>query len=99
VGCGGDSADDFCSVGDDIEAVDPTAEDFDNDAFQEALGDAADAAPDEIKEDVETLRDAFEGVDLSDPETIGDPEVIEKFSDPDLQEAGERITAFTKDNC
>jgi hypothetical protein len=99
VGCGGGSTEDFCSVGDDIEAVDPTAADFDNEAFQDALADAVEAAPDDIKADVETLRDAFEGVDLSDPEAIADPDVIEKLSTPDLQEAGNRITAFTEDNC
>jgi len=99
VGCGG-STEDFCNVGDDIEAIDPADADFDSDDFQDALADAVDAAPDDIRDDLETVRDAFEGVDLSDPEAIaGDPEVMKRLSDPELEEAFGRVSSYTDDNC
>jgi len=100
VGCGGDSTEDFCNVGDDLQAVNPAEADFDSEAFQDALADAVDTAPDDIREDLETVRDAFEGVDLSDPEAIAaDPEVMESLSAPELQEAFGRVSTFTEENC
>ena len=100
VACGGDdSADEFCSVGDEIEAIDPAATDFDSDDFQQALEDAADSAPDEIKDDVETVQDAFQDVDFSDPETLADPDLMDKLSNPELTEAGDRVTAYVEEHC
>lgn len=100
VACGGDdSAEEFCSVGDEVEAIDPTAADFDNEDFQQALEDAVESAPDDIKADIETVRDAFADVDLSDPEALADPELIDKLTNPDLTEASDRVTDYVDKNC
>ena len=100
VACGGgDSAEEFCAVGDELNSLDPTAGDVDADELRQALDDAVDAAPDEIKDDVEVLRSALEDVDFSDPEALSDPDVIEKLSDPKLADATERLQTYTDENC
>lgn len=97
-GDSGGSAEDFCSVGDDLDAF-GASEEIDNDAFQSALDDAVDAAPDEIKDDVETVRSAFEDVDLADPEALADPELQEKFTAPEFKEASENLEEYVNKNC
>jgi hypothetical protein len=100
VACGGDdSAEEFCSLADELESIDPTAADFDADEYQQALEDAVEAAPDDIRENLEIVRDTFEDIDLSDPEATADPELVEKLSDPEFSEAGERINTYLEDNC
>ena len=97
-GDSGGSAEEFCSVGDDLDAFSSTDE-IDNDQFQSALDDAVDAAPDEIKDDVETVREAFADVDLSDPQALTDPDVQETFTSPEFKEASSNLDAYVKDNC
>ncbi len=100
VACGGgDSAEDFCAVGDELNSLDPTSGELDADELQQALDDAVDAAPDEIKDDVELLRSTFEDVDFSDPEALSDPDMLEKLSDPKLADATEHLQTYTDENC
>lgn len=98
-GGGGGSAESFCSVSDEIQASDFDASSFDADQLQQSLDDAVDAAPDEIRSDVETVRDAFAGIDFSDPKTFTDPEVLQQLESPELAEASNNIEQYSKQNC
>jgi hypothetical protein len=78
-----------------------------------AMSDFADDAPDEIRDDVAILAEAYTefgeavgDVDFSDPDAFSDPEVQarfaeagEIFNDPAVVEANENVTAFTEANC
>jgi len=98
-GGGGGSAESFCSVSDELQASDFDASSFDADKLQQSLDDAVDAAPDEIRSDVETVRDAFEGIDFSDPKTFTDPEILQQLESPELEEASNNIEQYSKQNC
>jgi len=77
------------------------------------FGELADEAPDELRDDIEVLAEAFQefadligDVDLSDPNAFQDPEVQaafaeagEIFDSPEVTEANENFTAFVEENC
>lgn len=84
--CGG--GDDFCDVGGDVENFSP-------DNIDEAKGvmdDAVDAAPDEIKDDVETLRDFIDSYDKDNPEASME-------GAEDVAPAAENVTDYMSENC
>lgn len=84
-GGGGDVAA-FCSLSAEFEEQSefPSAEQLDE---------VVDAAPGEIRDDVETLADAFRSIE-------DDPEVAaEVFEDEEVLEAGERVEQFEEENC
>ncbi len=67
-----------------------------------AFDDLIDAAPDEIRDDLETVRDALAGLeDFDDAEA--NPEAAQEFlevlSQPEIVEASENLEAYTVDVC
>ena len=76
---------------------------------------AADEAPDEVGEALNTLAGAYrefgevlseQDIDFNDPEAFSDPEVIaafteasEAFNSPEVQEASATLEQFTANNC
>ena len=80
-----------------------------------AINELAKDAPSEIKADLELVAkgvakigEIFEGVDLSDPSTLSDPEVMAKLQEAstemeslgtDIEDASDRITKYVKDEC
>ena len=64
----------------------PTPEDFDR---------ALDAAPGEIRDDLEIVFDAFRSVE--DPEDV--EELLAAFEDPEVVEASENLEEFAAENC
>lgn len=88
--CGGGSTEEFCDLDSELADVDMQ----DPDAAQDAMDKAVDAAPDEIKSDVETIADAVGEMDPEDSEAA-----MEAMSDPEFQEATDNVTKFTEENC
>jgi hypothetical protein len=73
---------------------------------------AAEEAPDEIQDAMATIADgyaemaeALDGVDLSDPQALADPEVSQKLAelestfDDDFQAASETVSEYMTENC
>ena len=92
VGCGDDSG------GGDVEAFCRlSAESDENEAIpsDEELDEIRDAAPGEIRDDVDVVIDAFQEID--DPEDI--EAVTALFDDEDVVEAIENIEEFEAENC
>lgn len=83
--CGG--GDDFCEVGSDLDSFDPGSSEV-----KDAMDDAVDAAPDEIKSDVETLRDFMDEYDPENPEASADMAA-------DVQPAAENVSNYVSENC
>lgn len=91
----------------------PTSEVFDEAA--NAIGDLADGAPDEIKEDLEIVADGireiaevFGEIDLSDPEAMSDPANLEALTamgermeelDVRVSASSDRVEAYLRDEC
>jgi hypothetical protein len=81
----------------------------------DAIGDLADGAPDEIKEDLEIVADGvreiaevFGEIDLSDPEAMADPANIETLTaigermeelDQRVSASSDRVEAYLRDEC
>lgn len=108
---GGGSVEDFCNDGkaltdgsalNDVDSSDP-------EAAKAAFGDLVDQvkdidAPDDIKDDWDTLVTAFEGLndgfqdaDADDPEALA--AVFEDFNTPEVQTASDNVSAYTEENC
>lgn len=104
-GCGGGgSTEEFCAVDEDVNLDE--LEDFDE--LRSALDDGVEAAPDEIKDDVETVRDTFEqvaerleeqGVDSMADVSPEQSEALEDLNTEEFQQASENIQQFTEENC
>lgn len=112
-GGGGNSIEAWCAVGEDfagtsaLESADPT----DPEAFRAALeefeaqlDEVRAAAPDEIRDDVALVLDGFdelfaalEAVDFDMMQV--DLSVVEAFNSEEFTAAGERVGAFTDENC
>ena len=86
------------------------ADDLDDVASQ--IQAIADEAPDEIADAMETLAagyaamiEAFGDIDLSNPQSLADPEVqgrlddLEDVFDEEYEEAGEEVSAYIQENC
>ena len=90
-GCGddGESAEgdieEYCRLSAQTTA-NPTPEDFDR---------ALDAAPGEIRDDLEIVFDAFRSVE--DPEDV--EALLAAFEDPEVVEASENLEEFAAENC
>lgn len=116
--CGGDdssgagSVESWCALGDRFEedpfaAVDPT----DSDAFKAAIDefkadfdDLRSSAPAEIKDDVDTVLTAFDGLvtalEEADYDFLElDPAAMESLAAADIDDAGRRVEEFTEANC
>ncbi len=97
-GCGDDGGGDeqaFCEL---LSSEDEY--DIDTPEGQEALKDALETAPDEIKGDMETIVDAFEeleGLDEDDPEAFG--AAFGLVFDPEMLAAMANIEEYGVDNC
>lgn len=65
----------------------------DGEPSTDQLGDIVDAAPEEIRDEVESLANALQQVE-DDPESAA-----ELFADEELLEAGERVEQFQDENC
>ena len=89
--CGGGD-DEFCDVGNDLEMSDFSEG---SDEAKNALDDAVDAAPDDIKGDVETLRDTFETAQ----EAQDDPEAAADLDMDAVNEANENVSNYVDENC
>ena len=78
--CGG--GDDFCDVAKDVQESnpDPSMEDM-----ADGLAEMADAAPDEIKDDIQRLSDAFDDPANADPDA--------------LTAAAANVSAYASKNC
>ena len=83
--CGG--SDDFCDAGGDLDSFDPGSSEV-----KDAMDDAVDAAPDEIKGDVETLRDFLNDYDPEDPEAAADAAA-------EVGPAAENVSKYVDENC
>ena len=87
--CGGD--DEFCDIGNDVSAgdIEPGS-----DEAKDLMDEAVDKAPDEIKGDMETLRDAA-NIDTE------DPGAMEEAQDTaaDAGEAAKNVTDYVDENC
>lgn len=104
-GCGGGgSTEEFCAMDEEVNLD----EIGDFDELRSALDDGVDAAPDEIKDDVETVRDTFDevaerledqGVDNMDDVTPEQQEALEDLNTEEFQQASEKIQNFTEENC
>lgn len=88
--CGG--GDDFCDVGGDLTSSDFTEG---SDEAKNALDDAVDAAPDEIKGDLETLRDGYEAAMAA----KDDPEAASDIDMDALSEANSNVSDYVSENC
>ena len=98
--CGGGSNEDFCALADDVESSNLDANNMDD--VKSVLDDAVDAAPDDIKGDVETIRDALEDLDPEnmDLENMDEDAMAEmEETGKKVEEAGANIEAYVKDNC
>jgi hypothetical protein len=86
----------------------------DVDDLSQAFDEFADGAPNEIKQDVRTIADAFDdylaalddaGVDPKDPKSFADadPEKLEKIGealdDDEFTKASERVSAYFEEHC
>lgn len=108
---GGGSVEDFCEDGralsdgsafDDVDSSDPEAS---KSAFADLVDQVKDIdAPDDIKDDWDTLVSAFEGlndgfqdVDADDPEALN--AVFEDFNTEEVQTASDNVGAYTEENC
>lgn len=77
-------------------------------ALAEEFREVADAAPDDIQDQFQTMADGmadmaevFSEIDLSDPSNI-DPTAFEQFEDgpgADFESAAEEVDAWIRDNC
>lgn len=85
--CGG-STEDFCNAGEDIESFEPGSDDV-----KDAMDEAVDNAPDEIRDDVETLRDASEQIDPDDPSSMEDVDMNA------LNKANKNVSDYVAENC
>ncbi len=116
-GGGGGSTESFCAEMESLEekygnvfseadSFDPT----DTDAFNELIGDLRDADPPaEIAEDwnnvidaFQFFADAFEGLDLNDPEALAELEELSAEIEErtgDIEAAGERVNSFLEEEC
>jgi len=104
-GCGGGgSTEEFCALDADVDLAD--IDDFDE--LRSALDDGVDAAPDEIKADVETVRDTFadvssqledEGIDKMSEISPENEEAVAALTSEDFRQASENISTFTEENC
>ncbi|MBA2533178.1 MAG: hypothetical protein H0V23_13940 [Nocardioidaceae bacterium] len=103
-GSGGGSTEEFCALDETIEF-----ESIDNlDDFDSALDVGVDAAPDEIKDDIEIVRDTMnqltdqlreDGVeDLTDI-TEEQARTLQDLSTAEFEDASENIQQFIEDNC
>lgn len=108
-GCGGDEGDrgsteEFCGLDDKINlgGFDST------DDVTKALDDAVDAAPAEIKADMETVRDTIGDVSDQLPDRVAEDlsqltpeqsEVLDAFETEEFQQASADIQQFLTDNC
>jgi hypothetical protein len=95
-------------TGGDLDAFCETLEELDDDeAFEADLGDIADGfddlledAPEEIADDVEELRDAFEEIsDLDPDDEESAAQVAEILFEGDLQDASERFGEYAEEEC
>jgi hypothetical protein len=79
-------------------------------AFADALDQFADSAPDDIRDDLGTLSDAYRQIDdelggpldLSDPEVFTSPEfaqIGEQFNSEEFTQANENVTSFIESEC
>ena len=90
-GCGDDEEssagdiEEYCRLAGETTA-NPTPEDFDR---------ALDAAPGEIRDDLEVVFDAFRSVE--DPEDV--EALLAAFEDPEVVEASENLEEFAAENC
>ncbi len=86
--------------------------DVDFDESQEQLQAIADEAPDEIEDAMETLAEgfaamaeAFEDIDLSDPQAFADPDLqselaeLEEVFDDEYEAAGETVNDYIEESC
>ena len=81
-GCGGGSTEEFCQLNEQAEQLDIDAE---SQEVQDSLDELAGAAPDEIKDDVETIREAVDNPGDADQQQV--------------QEASDNIESFIEENC
>jgi hypothetical protein len=110
---GGGSASDWCDVATQVQDQDQVFEDMDftnpetiEEAFtssRDLLDDAVGEAPDEIRDDVETVRDGFatlvdelEAVDFDFMQL--DTAVLDEIG-VEVQEASDRIAAYSEEEC
>ena len=90
-GCGDDEEssegdiEEYCRLSQETTA-NPTPEDFDR---------ALDAAPGEIRDDLEIVFDAFRSVE--DPEDV--EALLAAFEEPEVVEASENLEEFAAENC
>jgi hypothetical protein len=90
-GCGGDDEssegdiEEYCRLTEETNA-EPTPEDFER---------ALDAAPAEIRDDLEIVFDAFRSVE--DPEDV--EAFLAAFEEPEVVEATENLDEFAAENC
>jgi hypothetical protein len=104
-GCGGGgSTDEFCALNDrlDLADIDDLSE------LQSALDEAVEVAPDDIRDDVETVRDTLDevagrledqGVDSFSEATAEQREGLAELYTGDFQRATENIRRFSDANC
>ncbi|MEP1126350.1 MAG: hypothetical protein ABJH68_20905 [Ilumatobacter sp.] len=94
------SDDEFCQKFMEFDSVEnqPTTQEETIAAFDELI----ESAPDDIREDLETVRDAFSGFEDFDA-AEADPEAVEEFLEvlgqPEVVEAGENLERYTVDVC
>ena len=102
--CGGDSTADFCALDDRLNLADLD----DLGEMQAVLDEAVDVAPDEIRDDVETVRDTLDevvsrleaqGVDKLSEATPEQQEGVADLNTAEFQGATENIQRFGQENC
>jgi hypothetical protein len=110
-GGGGSSTQAFCDDARDFQALDAAFSNDETPDFDQARRAAealADSAPDEIKDDAETVRDKFveiadalDGVDLSDDtavlQALDDANI--ELDDAEATRAGDNVQAFAEEEC
>ncbi len=97
---GEDSGNEFCQKFMELDSLENQPET--QEETISAFDDLIDAAPDEIRDDLETVRDAFAGLeDFDDAEA--NPEAAQEFLDvlsqPEIVEASANLEAYTVDVC
>lgn len=83
--CGGGDDSDFCEYGSDLDIASA-----DSAEVKEELQKAADAAPDEIKDDIQLVVDSLDAMESGD---------MENLDQDGLMEASTNITNWVSENC
>ncbi|WP_120006871.1 hypothetical protein [Nesterenkonia muleiensis] len=114
--CGGSSVEAYCDVWEDLQDEFASLDEGDFEDFNEifdqlesGLGDAVDAAPDDIESQTENMRDAIAAIndldiDFSDPAVLMDPELESEMEEVEQQfstidQDADAIEEYVTENC